>query len=131
MKTLTLLLASTLALASFPAAAHAVRSHFGVGVGLGAPYYLAPYGYDPWLYPWAYTWYPPPRGSDATAELYVYPRAGQDEAQVAEDRGACHDWAAAESKFDPQTAKRQRATDLANYNRAFTACMEGRNYSVE
>jgi len=28
------------------------------------------------------------------------------------------------------TAKKQSASEVANYNRAFTVCMEGRNYAV-
>ena len=51
MKTLALLLAGALALASLPAAAH---PHVTVGFGFGFPYhyYYAPYAYSPWVYPY-------------------------------------------------------------------------------
>ncbi len=37
----------------------------------------------------------------AGQDLYVYPSAGQDDQQLAEDRYACHRWAVQESDFDP------------------------------
>lgn len=136
MKTLALLLAGTLALASFPAAAH---PHVTVGLGFGFPYryyYGPPYAYSPWVYPYAAAPYAVPvpvpvvPGEKPAAELYVYPQAGQSADQVSRDRTQCHDWAAGESAYDPQAVKRQKTDELANYDRAFTACMEGRNYSV-
>jgi hypothetical protein len=134
MKTLALLLAGAMALASLPAAAH---PHVTVGLGFGFPYrYYAPYVYSPWLYPYPAAPYAVPvpvpvaPADKPAAELYVYPQAGQSADQVSRDRTQCHDWAAGESAYDPQTAKRHKADDLANYDRAFTACMTGRNYSV-
>jgi hypothetical protein len=134
MKTLALLLAGALALASLPAAAH---PHVTVGLGFGFPFrYYAPYAYSPWVYPYPAAPYAVPvpvpvaPAEKPAADLYVYPEAGQNADQVSRDRTQCHDWAAGESAYDPQAVKRQKADDLANYDRAFTACMEGRNYSV-
>jgi hypothetical protein len=62
----------------------------------------------------------------------VYPAGGQTEAQTAQDRQQCNDWAVDQSGLDPATAKRRdKAQHLGDYNRAFTACMEGRNYTVK
>ena len=134
MKTLALLLfAGVLAVSSFPAAAHGpFHPHVSVGLGFGLPYYYGPYAYDPWFYPYGYLPYPARVHTDdkAAANLFVYPEAGQDETKITQDRTQCHDWAAGESDFDPVTAKRQSASEIANYNRAFTVCMEGRNYAV-
>jgi hypothetical protein len=133
MKTLALLLAGALALASFPAAARgSFHPHVSVGLGFGLPYYYGPYPYDPWFYSYGFPPYPVriPRDDKAVANLYVYPQNGQNEDQVTRDRAECHDWAAAQSDFDPVTAKRQKVSELAEYNRAFAACMEGRDYSV-
>jgi hypothetical protein len=134
MKTLALLLCGALALTSLPAAAH---PHVSVGLGFGFPYhyYYAPYVYSPWLYPYAPAPYAVPvptpvPGEKPAADLYVYPEAGQSTERVTRDRSECHDWAAGESDYDPLTAKRQKTDELANYDRAFTACMQGRNYSV-
>jgi hypothetical protein len=136
MKTLALLLAAAMALVSLPAAAR-VHPHVSVGLGFGLPYYYyRPYAYDPWLYPYAF----PPytvrvpandKSADPPDHLFVYPQGGRTDEQTSRDRTECHDWAAKQSDFDPLTAKRRKADDLADYNRAFTACMEGRNYSVE
>src|SRR5262245_13270104 len=134
MKTLALLLTGALALASFPAVANGpVHPHVALGFGFGFPYrhYYGPFGYDPWFYPYAIAPYPMPVPDDKPAvNLYAYPQGGQTADQVTRDRSECHDWAAGQSDFDPLTAKRQKTADLANYDRAFTACMQGRNYSV-
>jgi hypothetical protein len=134
MKTLALLLAGALALASLPAAAHGpFHPHATVELGFGFPYhYYGAYPYDPWLYPYAVAPYvvPGPADDRPAAGLYAYPQRGQTAEQVSRDRAECHEWAAGQSDFDPLTAKREKTADLANYDRAFTACMEARNYSV-
>jgi hypothetical protein len=134
MKTLVLLLTSALALTSFTAHAHgAFHPRVRVGIGWGAPFY-DPYWYDPWFSPY---WYPPypVRGDRTTGKpstnLYVYPSAGQTADQTKLDRTECHDWAVGQVGSDPTTAKRPKSKQILDYNRAFTACMEGRNYSVE
>jgi hypothetical protein len=68
--------------------------------------------------------------------LYAYPNAGQSPEEQARDRQECHDWAVEETGFDPeappdptQSAERQQL--LEEYNRAFRACMEARDYTVQ
>ena len=136
MKTLALIVVGALAIASVPAQAHGFgRARIGVGLGFGYSY---PYGwYDPWVYPYPYWYGPYPSRAPAAEEqakenLYVYPANGQTDAQTAQDRKECNDWAVDQSGLDPATAKRRAKTQhLDDYNRAFTACMEGRDYTVQ
>lgn len=138
MKTLALILVGALAVAGLPTAeAHGFyRPRIGVGLGFG---YAYPYGwYDPWFYgdPFWYGAYPlrapAPQVERPKENLYVYPAGGQTDAQTAQDRQQCNDWAVQQSGLDPATAKRREKNQhLGDYNRAFTACMEGRNYTVE
>jgi hypothetical protein len=93
----------------------------GVGVHVGGPYYPVHRGSGPAPAPT-----PAPQG---TLKLYVYPAAGQSEAQTADDRYQCHVWAADQSGHDPTLGAGSRE-DAESYSRAFTACMEGRNYVV-
>ena len=138
MKTMLLVLAGVVALASAPAEARVVvHPHVHVGLGFGAPYYY-PFGwYDPWFYPSPFWYEPLPRRSNdqdqnAVENLFVYPANGQSEEQTAQDRTECKSWASTQTNFDPSTAKkRDKEKHMADYNRAFTACMEGRNYTVE
>jgi hypothetical protein len=60
----------------------------------------------------------------------VYPAAGQSESQTADDRYQCHGWAADASGHDPTLGAGSRE-DAESYTRAFTACMEGRDYVVK
>jgi hypothetical protein len=123
-----------------PAAAQHRHVHVWPYVGFGY--------YDPYYYPW----YGPrfgigihlgdrypvrrarpehvERGEQRGLTLYVYPAAGQSEAQTADDRYQCHVWAADRSGHDPTLGAGTRA-DAENYTRAFSACMEGRNYVVK
>ena len=71
----------------------------------------------------------PTPGSQGALKLYVYPAAGQSEAQIADDRYQCHTWAAGQSGYDPTLGAGSR-DEAEGYTRAFTACMEGRNYVV-
>ena len=66
----------------------------------------------------------------ADHELYVYPTRGQSERQQADDRYECHRWAADQAHYDPTDAE-YRADDRAQYDRALTACLTGRGYSVK
>ena len=133
---------------SSPAGAdHAVHGPYvSFGYSYGYPYGY-PYGFRPYYSPW----YGPafgigvhiaPRhpvssapteraegGEQRALKLYVYPAAGQSEAQTAEDRYQCHVWAANQSGHDPTLGAGDRAA-ADNYSRAFTACMAGRNYVV-
>ena len=88
----------------------------------------------PYAYPYApYTARAPARPDEQTTEkLFVYPAQGQSAAQTAQDRKECNDWAVDQSGLDPATAKkRAKAQHLDEYNRAFVACMDGRNYTVK
>lgn len=137
------------ALSSWPAAAdhrHRVyaRPYVGFGYTYGYPFgYYGPY-YSPWYGPRFGVGlhigdrYPVRRvrsqrvenGEQRALTLYVYPAAGQSEAQMAEDRYQCHVWAADRSGHDPTLGAGTRA-DADGYTRAFSACMEGRNYVVK
>lgn len=66
----------------------------------------------------------------ASTELFIYPTRGQSEQQQAEDRYQCHRWAVDQSHYDP-TESEYRAADRAEYDRALTACLTGRGYSVK
>jgi hypothetical protein len=119
-------------------------------------YYPRPYvsfGYSS-FYPWGYGYYDPfyspfwgPRvgvgvrvdgnrgrvtetAEPKAVKLYVYPSAGQSETQLKEDRYQCHVWASDQSGYDPTLGTKSRE-DADSYTRAFTACMEGRNYVVK
>ena len=116
---------------------------FSYGYGFGYPFYPAWGYYDPWYSPW---WGPRvgvgvrvdgnrPRVTEKAADpqalkLYVYPSAGQTEKQLSEDRYQCHVWATNQSGYDPTLGTKGR-DDADGYTRAFTACMEGRNYVVK
>jgi hypothetical protein len=144
-------MAGVAALASLPASA----DHRGYRV-THRPYvsfgytYGYPFGYDfyrPWGY-YPYYWGPTygvgvhvgprystrrvrtERGEQRALKMYIYPAAGQSEAQTAEDRYQCHVWAADQSGYDPTLGAGDRE-DAESYSRAFTACMEGRDYVVK
>jgi len=106
----------------------------------GAPYYYANYAY--------YRWSPvhdgyvvvEDPGADAAEtgsdELFVYPNAGQSEQQQSDDRYACHRWAVEETGYDPSLvdpADEESALPglRADYQRAMSACLEGRDYTVK
>ena len=86
----------------------------GVGVHVGGPVHRQP---------------APAPAAQGVLKLYVYPAAGQSEAQTADDRYQCHTWAANESGHDPTLGAGSR-DEAEGYTRAFTACMEGRSYVV-
>jgi hypothetical protein len=69
-------------------------------------------------------------GAPADHELFVYPMRGQSERQQADDRYECHRWAVDQAHYDPTDAE-YRAEDRAQYDRALTACLTGRGYSVK
>lgn len=72
------------------------------------------------------------------AELYIYPQRGQSAEQQQRDRRECNDWAVSQTGFDPTVAAapsdstdaEQPADKFADYQRAMTACLEGRGYTV-
>jgi hypothetical protein len=122
----------------------------------GVPYYYA----DDVYYQWngdagQYESVPPPVGLENEVqtqapvmhELFVYPKGGQTNEQLAHDREECRLWAITQSGYDPKTALPPPAKDAAGspvkteaeslaakgseYLRAEGACLLGKNYSVE
>ncbi|HEX6999853.1 MAG TPA: hypothetical protein VF322_17100 [Gammaproteobacteria bacterium] len=141
MKAWVLGLACAAALVSLPAAADHRHEHWHSHVSFGYTFGHPFHGWHPW-HPWVYgvgvrVWpvfpYSTHRTRDEREErafkLYVYPAAGQSEEQLADDRYECHVWAADESGHDPTLGLGSREEADA-YRRAFTACMEGRDYVV-
>jgi hypothetical protein len=136
-----LLLSAIGAVALWSAPAEASHWYFtpyiGFGYGAYGPY---PY-YSPWYGPrvgvgvQVGSSYPRPAAQATQSQrqgalkLYVYPAGGQSAAQTADDRYQCHVWAANQSGHDPTLGAGSR-DDAESYTRAFTACMEGRNYVV-
>jgi hypothetical protein len=132
-----------------------IRPPYGIGIRvlpahcvtywwLGVPWY---YAYDTY-YVWApereeYVVSDPPQAAldnwraepQPSAPLYAYPKNGQDEAQQADDRYACHRWAREQSGYDPtqppaDVPADEAARHRAEYQRAERTCLEGRGYSV-
>ncbi len=84
----------------------------------------------------------PPQGSAApdaaaaapqgTDQVYIYPRQGQGEKQQADDRYACHRWAADQTRYDPtKLSGPPDPQKHSEYQRAMGACLEGRGYTVK
>jgi beta-lactamase class A len=75
----------------------------------------------------------PSGDSRGAMSLYVYPKNGQGAQQTANDRYQCHQWAVAQTGFDPTNSANDTQAATAtpeNYKRAVTACLEARGYSV-
>jgi hypothetical protein len=71
---------------------------------------------------------PPP-----AQKVFVYPRKGQSAEQEAKDRYECHRWAVDQTGFDPTTATgdtESTSAKRADYQRATSACLEARDYTV-
>lgn len=64
-------------------------------------------------------------------ELFVYPMAGQSKEQLAKDRYECHAWAVDQTGYDPSAGEVLEDVARSDYNRAMTACLEARSYSVK
>ncbi len=126
----------------------------GLGVGLyfaTLPYYYSTYWYGGMPYYYAdntyFQWDPavsqyrtvaPPAGAPKTSggqapsELMVYPKSGQSQDQQITDRYECYRWAVSQLGYDPTSAGGGTVRrDLTDYNRAQTACLEARGYSVK
>jgi len=111
----------------------------------GLPYYYANDTYYVWRESsQGYEVVTPPDGSGDTAttqlppseQLYIYPKNGQSEDQQSRDRYECHSWASGQSGFDPTKSgggvdPQDASSKRGEYNRAMTACLEGRGYSVK
>jgi hypothetical protein len=63
----------------------------------------------------------PPVAQASAPPLYVYPRQGQSIEQQKKDRSECDAWAASQAS----------PANSADYQRALTACMDGRAYTVK
>jgi hypothetical protein len=133
-----------------------VRPPVGVVISVLPPYYTTvwigglPYYYANDVY---YTWNPtqsgyvvvdPPPGAAtpsappaaAPESLIIYPKNGQTTEQQAADRYECHNWARAQTGFDPTqpgggVAPGDGANSRSAYDRAMSACLTGRGYEVK
>jgi len=112
----------------------------------GVPYYYANdlyYTYSP-----ADNGYvasePPPAAGDAgqagsaggyaapngpAQEIYLYPRNGQSDQQMSNDRYECHSWSVGQTGFDPTRAGGQSG-NRDDYRRAMISCLDARGYSA-
>ncbi len=71
-------------------------------------------------------------GAQVPSELISYPKNGQSADQQATDKYECYKWAVSQLGYDPTTAGGGTVRrDLTDYNRAQTACLEARGYSVK
>jgi len=80
----------------------------------------------------AATTQPPP----STPDVFSYPKNGQSDAQQSQDKFECHQWAVAQTGFDPiqdtsGVPLAQSAAERMDYQRAMDACLEGRGYAVK
>ena len=83
----------------------------------------------------------PPQGDVSQApppadQLFIYPRQNQSEEQQTEDRYECHRWAVSQTGFDPTQSSGavpadQSGQKRADYQRAMSACLDGRGYTVK
>ena len=77
---------------------------------------------------------PPDAPPPSQADLIIYPKNGQSKDQQAADQYECYNWAKGQTGFDPtQPAGGTSGNpDQArnNYDRAMSACMQGRGYQV-
>ena len=58
----------------------------------------------------------------------ISPNRGQDQGQLSRDRYECYGWAKGQSGYDPAQPGNGAGQNM--YQRAFTACMTGRGYTV-
>ncbi|GAC1453644.1 MAG: hypothetical protein PVSMB6_08380 [Steroidobacteraceae bacterium] len=75
---------------------------------------------------------PAPRAgveNGGSADVYAYPRNGQNDQQTSNDRYECHSWAVNQTGFDPTRAAPQSGTS-ADYRRAMIACLDARGYTA-
>jgi hypothetical protein len=109
----------------------------------GVPYYYA----DNVYYSWqpdqnGYAVVDPPDNADAPSpppesapdDLMIYPKNGQTKEQQAADQFECHNWAKGQTGFDPTRpgggTSGSADAPRNNYNRAMSACLQGRGYQV-
>jgi hypothetical protein len=78
---------------------------------------------------------PSPGSSPGSSDFIIYPKNGQTKDQQAADVYECHNWARTQSGFDPtQPGGGVPAGDAdrshSNYDRAMSACLQGRGYQL-
>ena len=76
-----------------------------------------------------------PAAQSPPNDLIIYPKNGQSQDQQAADQYECYGWAKGQTGFDPtQSDGGVAAGDVDrirnNYNRAMSACLQGRGYQV-
>jgi hypothetical protein len=64
----------------------------------------------------------PPNAGPVAGQIFMYPKNGQSAEQQAQDKAECQQWAAQQAG--------QVAQNGSDYQRAMTACVEGRGYSA-
>jgi hypothetical protein len=77
---------------------------------------------------------PPPAADTPPTDLMIYPKNGQSKEQQAADQYECNNWAKGQTGFDPTQPGGGVSgnVDAArnNYDRAMSACLQGRGYQV-
>jgi len=105
----------------------------------GVPYYYANDTYYVWrAQEHQYEVVDPPQDVESATvtpapaqNMFVYPNRGQSAEQEAKDRYECHRWAVDQTGFDPTTATGDvDAAKRDDYQRATTACLAARDYTV-
>ena len=71
----------------------------------------------------------------AQPDFIIYPKNGQTKDQQAADEYECHNWARSQTGFDPTqpdggVAAGDADRSHSNYDRAMSACLQGRGYQV-
>jgi hypothetical protein len=76
----------------------------------------------------------PPPADAPQDDLMIYPKNGQTKEQQAADQFECHNWAKGQTGFDPTQPGGGVSSNADavrnNYNRAMSACLQGRGYQV-
>ncbi|OZI62294.1 hypothetical protein [Bordetella genomosp. 11] len=115
---------------SAPAVVYTAPVYAAPPVVYGAPVYPAPvYAPPPVAYAAPPVYAPPPPAP--SGNLIAYPARGQNQAQQTRDRSECQGWAMNQSGYDPAHPNQWTTGVMVDsYNRAMSACMTGRGYSV-
>lgn len=78
---------------------------------------------------------PPDPAQGAQSDLIIYPKNGQSNDQQAADQFECNNWSKSQTGFDPTQPGGGVSSGDAdgarnNYDRAMSACLQGRGYQV-